>query len=317
MHALCKTLFFTTGTVGLLVLVFLWSALNYGLLKLNYLSDTFLNYKFAGFFLTEFILLPNHADPGLKIHLLKIVISSIIAIGSFYLIIISYLPRLSWQLRSLSFGLALPVLSALSLFWLTLINGHEVIKNSEKAAIFGFTVLTYIVGIFTLWYAMRTKHSKNVDQHSESKSSIRLPAKIVAPKTANPPSDEDADKPSESNENEETSSVEVAEGEEQEGLESTALASLSTSEEADSNPTELTQEKEDKESVDLAEEPLPDQTEGKTEEEQTEPASAKEDLIAETDVSTNHDPAEISAETKEPEESLVLEDSATQEDVLK
>lgn len=69
--------------------------------------------------------------------------------------------------------------------------------------------------------------------------------------------------------------------------------------------------------MDLADEPLPDQTEGKTEEEQTEPASAKEDLIAETDVSTNHDPAEVSAETKEPEESLVLEDSATQEDVLK
>jgi hypothetical protein len=182
MHALCKTLFFTTGTVGLLVLVFLWSVLNYGLFKLNYLIDTFLNYKFAGFFLTEFILLPNHADPGLKIHALKIVISSVIATGSVYLIIISYLPRLSWQLRSLSFGLALPLFTALALFWLTLINGHEVIKNSEKAAIFGFTVLTYLVGIFTLWYAMRPKSAKNVYQQRETTSSINVPNAVVAPK---------------------------------------------------------------------------------------------------------------------------------------
>lgn len=317
MHALCKTLFFTTGTVGLLVLVFLWSVLNYGLFKLNYLIDTFLNYKFAGFFLTEFILLPNHADPGLKIHALKIVISSVIATGSVYLIIISYLPRLSWQLRSLSFGLALPLFTALALFWLTLINGHEVIKNSEKAAIFGFTVLTYLVGIFTLWYAMRPKSAKNVYQQRETTSSINVPTAVVAPKTVVPSSDDDADKPSESNEDEETTSVEVAEGEEQEGPESTALASSSTSEEADSNSTELTQEKEDKESVDLEEEPLPDQAEGKTEEEQVELAKAKEDLIAETEVSADHDPAEPSEEPEEPDESVASEDPDPKENVLK
>ena len=299
-----------------MVLVFLWSVLNYGLFKLNYLIDTFLNYKFAGFFLTEFILLPNHADPGLKIHALKIVISSVIATGSVYLIIISYLPRLSWQLRSLSFGLALPLFTALALFWLTLINGHEVIKNSEKAAIFGFTVLTYLVGIFTLWYAMRPKSAKNVYQQRETTSSINVPTAVVSPKTVVPSSDDDVDKPSESNKDEEATSVEVAEGEEQEGPESTALASLSTSEEADSNSTELTQEK-DKESVDLEEEPLPDQAEGKTEEEQAEPAKAKEDLIAETEVSADHDPAEPSEEPEEPDESVSSRDPDPKENVLK
>jgi hypothetical protein len=314
MHALCKTLFFTTGTVGLLVLVFLWSALNYGLLKLNYLADTFLNYKFAGFFLTEFILLPNHVDPGLKIHLLKIVISSVIAIGSVYLIIISYLPRLSWQLRSLSVGLALPVFTALALFWLTLINGHEVIKNSEKAAIFSFTALTYIVGIFTLWYAMRSKPAKNIYQHRDASSSLKVPAKVVPIKTANPTSDELALKSSESNEIVETNSAEIAEGEGTEDSESIVLPSSTTSEEADSNLTEFVQEHEDKDNTDVEEEPLPDHTEGKNEEEKIDAATPKDDSSAEIEMSTDH----VSAEPpEEPKELVVSEDSEPKEDVLK
>ena len=62
MHALSKTILFTTGSVGLLVLVFLWSALKYGLFKLNFLSETILNYKFAGFYLTDFLF--GFFEPG-------------------------------------------------------------------------------------------------------------------------------------------------------------------------------------------------------------------------------------------------------------
>lgn len=317
MHALCKTLLFTTGTVGLLVLVFLWSVLNYGLLKLNYLTDTFLNYKFAGLFLTEFILLPNHVDPGLKIYLLKIVISSVIAIGSLYLIILSYLPKLSWQLRSLSFGIALPVFTALTLFWLTLINGHEVIKNSEKAAIFGFTVLTYLVGIFTLWYAMRPKSVKNVYQHREATTSIKLPSKVVTPKIANLSSDEDTEKPFESNENAEIISAEIVEGEGTEDPESTALPSSATPELIDSNSTNLAQDHEDTENIDVVEEPLSNQAEDKNEEEKIDASTPNDDSSAETEVSTNHDPVEPSEQTKEPDESVVLEDSEPNDGVAK
>lgn len=167
MHALCKTLFFTTGTVGLLILVFLWSALKYGLFKLNHLIETILTYQFAGFYLTEFLLLPSDAGPGLKIHTIKLVVTAGVGIGSIFLIILSYLPKLSWQLKSLSFGVALFLFFFLSLFWLTLSNGHEVIINTEKNAIFGFTVVTYLIGVFSIWYAMRKTPVKTLKKSSQ------------------------------------------------------------------------------------------------------------------------------------------------------
>jgi len=166
MHALCKTLFFTTGTVGLLILVFLWSALKYGLFKLNHLIEAILSYQFAGFYLTEFLLLSGDAEPGVKIHSIKIVLSAGVGIGSIFLIMLSYLPRLSWQLKSLSCAVSVILFSFLSLFWLTLFNGHEIILRSEKNAIFGFTVVTYLIGIFSLWYAMKKKPVKNLKKSS-------------------------------------------------------------------------------------------------------------------------------------------------------
>ena len=166
MHALSKTLFFTTGTVGLLILVFLWSALKYGLFKLNHLIEAVLSYKFAGFYLTEFLLLSGDADPGLKIHTIKLFVTAGVGIGSIFLIILSYLPRLSWQLKSLSFAISILLFSFLTLFWLTLFSGHEIILHKEKNAIFGFTVVTYLTGIFSIWYAMKKKTVKTLKKSS-------------------------------------------------------------------------------------------------------------------------------------------------------
>ena len=162
MHALSKTLFFTTGTVGLLILVFLWSALKYGLFKLNHLIEAVLSFKFAGFYITEFLLLSGDLDPGLKIHTIKIVVTAGVGIGSIFLIILSYLPRLSWQLKSLSCAVSILLFSILTLFWLTLFSGHEIILHREKNAIFGFTVATYLIGVISLWYAMKKKAVKTL-----------------------------------------------------------------------------------------------------------------------------------------------------------
>jgi len=167
MHALCKTLFFTTGSVGLLILVFLWSALEYGLFKLNHLIEAVLSYQFAGFFITDFLLLSADMDPGLKIHTIKLVITAGVGLGSIYLIILSYLPKISWQFKSLSFAVSLFLFSFLTLFWLTLFHGHEIILNREKNAIFGFTVVTYLVGIFSIWYSMKKKSVKTLKKSSK------------------------------------------------------------------------------------------------------------------------------------------------------
>ena len=184
MHALSKTLFFTTGTVGLLILVFLWSALKYGLFKLNHLIEAVLSSKFAGFYITEFLLLSNDLDPGLKIHTIKLVVTTGVGIGSIFLIILSYLPRLAWQLKSLSFAVSILLFSFLTLFWLTLFSGHEIILHREKNAIFGFTVITYLTGIFALWYAMKKKPVKPVRKSSMEAVSRPKAVRSVGEKSA-------------------------------------------------------------------------------------------------------------------------------------
>jgi len=184
MHALCKTLFFTTGTVGLLILVFLWSALKYGLFKLNHLIEALLSYQFAGFYLTEFLLFSGDADPGLKIHTIKLVVTAGVGIGSVFLVILSYLPRLSWQLKSLSCGVSILLFSFLTLFWLTLFNGHEIILNREKNTIFGFTLVTYLIGIFSMWYAMKKTPVKTLQKSSNEPTSRPLTVQSGAEKTA-------------------------------------------------------------------------------------------------------------------------------------
>ena len=161
MHSLCKTYFFTGGSVGLLMLVFIWSALHYGLFSLNHLIDALLKYKFAGYTFSDYFNLPIKIGEGEKIYYLKMLITIVVACGSTYLIILSYLPRISWQLRSLSLGISIPLLALLGLFWVCLIEGSEVILKQERLSIFVFTVITYFLGIISMWYAIRPSRKRS------------------------------------------------------------------------------------------------------------------------------------------------------------
>lgn len=174
MHSLCKTLFFTSGSVGLLLMVFIWSALHYGLFSLNHLIEALLQHKFAGYTLPEYFFMPEQIGAGERIHYLKIILTILVSTGSTYLIFLSYLPKVSLQIRSLSFAISIHLLTFLGLFWFCLIEGNEVIDKQERLAIFVFTAVTYLAGIFSLWYALRPKR-KLVQDFAVSKIPNSLP----------------------------------------------------------------------------------------------------------------------------------------------
>ena len=287
MHALSKTLFFTTGTVGLLILVFLWSALKYGLFKLNHLIEAVLSFKFAGFYITEFLLLSGDLDPGLKIHTIKIVVTAGVGIGSIFLIILSYLPRLSWQLKSLSFAVSILLFSILTLFWLTLFSGHEIILHREKNAIFGFTVITYLTGIFSLWFAMKNKPVKKSSREAVSRppivqSDVEKSAELVEEKgdgssdisSAKEDAPEEVDKkeeaiPPETSNEVDSSEEGDADGNTPESLdeesevseEEAASESSETEEPSDSEPSIIDEEQAQPTHVDEENVPVPDASE--------------------------------------------------------
>ena len=192
MHSLCKTLFFTSGSVGLLLMVFIWSALHYGLFPLNHLIEALLQQKFAGYTLPEYFFMPEQISAGERIHYLKIILTILVSAGSTYLILLSYLPKVSLQIRSLSFAIAIHLLAFLGLFWFCLIEGNEVIDKQERLAIFVFTAVTYLSGIFSLWYAVRPKR-KLVQDFAASKIPNSLPIASENKKETSAPKESDSD----------------------------------------------------------------------------------------------------------------------------
>ena len=155
MHSLSKMLFFTTGAVSLLFLVFIWSVLHYGLFSLDHLIHGLINFKLLGYSLPQYLNLSENNGIGRNIHLLKIIASSLILVGSCFCVLVSYLPKVSWQLRATSFVLSFFLLSFLLLFWFRLIEGNQIIEQRQISTLFSITLILYLGGVFGLWYSLR------------------------------------------------------------------------------------------------------------------------------------------------------------------
>jgi hypothetical protein len=73
-----------------------------------------------------------------------------------------------------------------------LIEGNEVIDKQERLAIFVFTAVTYLSGIFSLWYALRPKR-KLVQDFAVSKIPNSLPIASENKKETSAPKESDSD----------------------------------------------------------------------------------------------------------------------------
>ena len=151
-----------------------------------------MQHKFAGYTLPEYFLMPEKIGAGERIHYLKIILTILVSAGSTYLIFLSYLPKVSLQIRSLSFAISIHLLTFLGLFWFCLIEGNEVIDKQERLAIFVFTAVTYLSGIFSLWYAIRPKR-KLVQDFAASKIPNSLPIASENKKETSAPKESGSD----------------------------------------------------------------------------------------------------------------------------
>jgi len=151
-----------------------------------------LQHKFAGYTLPEYFFMPEQLGAGERIHYLKIILTILVSAGSTYLIFLSYLPKVSLQIRSLSFAISIHLLTFLGLFWFCLIEGNEVIDKQERLAIFVFTAVTYLSGIFCLWYAIRPKR-KLVQDFAASKIPNSLPIASENKKETSAPKESGSD----------------------------------------------------------------------------------------------------------------------------
>ena len=151
-----------------------------------------MQHKFAGYTLPEYFFMPEQISAGERIHYLKLILTILVSAGSTYLIFLSYLPKVSLQIRSLSFAISIHLLTFLGLFWFCLIEGNEVIDKQERLAIFVFTAVTYLAGIFSLWYALRPKR-KLVQDFAVSKIQNSLPTASETKMKTSAPNELDSD----------------------------------------------------------------------------------------------------------------------------
>ncbi len=196
MHSLSKMLFFTTGAVGLLILVFIWSVLHFGLFSLDHLIHGIINFKLLGYSLPEYLNLSENNGIGKNVHLLKIIASSLVLAGSSFCVLVSYLPKVSWQLRTTSFVLSIFLLSCLLLFWFRLIEGDQIIEERQISTLFSITLILYLGGVFGLWYCLRNGgRARNINTptlRAPVSPMAKPPAKISSAEEVSPDEANDA-----------------------------------------------------------------------------------------------------------------------------
>ena len=178
-------LFFTTGTVGLLILVFIWSVLHYGLFSLDHLIHGLINFKLLGYSLPQYLNLPENNGIGRNVHLLKIIASCLVLAGSCFCVLVSYLPKVSWQLRATSFVLSLFLLSFLLFFWFRLIEGNQIIEQRQISTLFSITLILYLGGVFGLWYSLRAGGRARKINSATNKGPVSPIAKQAAKTSSN------------------------------------------------------------------------------------------------------------------------------------
>ena len=182
MHALSKALFFSTGAVGLLTLVFFGAVIEFNALSLKHFTQALIEFKFLDYSLPEILWLgkaDSIADHLLK---LKVGLGLIIGFGSLILMIISFLPNLRVQFKFLSFAISLPLLTLLFSFWIKFIHDDRTVSREEKMNLFSITLFSYPSAVFILWYGLHIKRRLPDDLNESKYASFQTKtAQVVTP----------------------------------------------------------------------------------------------------------------------------------------
>ena len=157
MHALSKALFFSSGAVGLLTLVFFGAVIEFNALSLEHFTQVMIEFRFMDYSLPEILGLGQPDSIADHLFKLKVGLGLIIGFGSLTLIIISFLPSPRMQFKLCSFAISLPLLGVLFGFWIKFIHDDRTVSREEKMGLFSITLFSYPSAVFILWYGLHVK----------------------------------------------------------------------------------------------------------------------------------------------------------------
>ena len=157
MHALSKALFFTAGAVGLLVLAFMGAVIEFNALSLENFTQVLVEFRFMGYSVSEILGLGKPDTVADHLLRLKVGLGAYIGLGSFCLIITSFLPSQRIQIKFLSFAISIPLIALLFSFWFRFIHDDNTVTREDKLSLFTVTLFTYPGAVCILWYGLHIK----------------------------------------------------------------------------------------------------------------------------------------------------------------
>jgi hypothetical protein len=163
MHALSKALFFSTGAVGLLTLVFFGAVIEFNALSLKHFTQVMIEFRFMDYSLPEILGLGQPDSITDHLFKLKVGLGLIIGFGSLTLIVISFLPSPRMQFKLCSFAISLPLLGVLFGFWIKFIHDDRTVSREEKMGLFSITLFSYPSAVFIFWYGLHVKRRSAYD----------------------------------------------------------------------------------------------------------------------------------------------------------
>ncbi len=161
MNALSKALLFSSGAVGLLVLIFFGAAIEFNAFSVNQIAKNLTEFRFMGYTLSQMIGMGEPTSLADHLVKLKIGLAAYIGLGSLFLLGLSFFQTTATQLKLLSFGISVPLLLLLFSFWIRFMNDDRAVDRTDKFQLFAFTLITYPSAVLVLWYGLHVRRKEN------------------------------------------------------------------------------------------------------------------------------------------------------------
>ena len=254
MHSFNKSIFLSLGGVGLLMVGFFWVGLALDFPALENAMVGLATKHVVGYEVS--VLLGSNARDEIvdKVFRTELVFSILLASYSTFLFGLAFVKGLFRRLKVLAFGVGIPLLGLLLLFWVKFLSDDHIISSGEKTELFLLSIIGVSIGVALCWFGMFQLSRKP----KISLDDFELPSEV----SVNKPSDDLLDELKERDQ-----------GEDGDGIESEQTESSTTGAEekdqsiADTNEEPL-EESIEEEVTEVVPEPLP---EALSEEEAPEP----------------------------------------------
>ena len=179
MNSLNRLLFFSLGSIFLLLVPLFWLALTFDYIALENFVLRLSKSEFVGYPIPELLGSPPGENVPDQIHRINLSISVFVLSYAVFLIVISYLRGAVLQFKALGCAILIPLFAGVVLFWLRFNAGDHIVSKSEKAELFEFSFYSIATCLVLFFFVFRkSKQAVRTNENLVEKTASRAPENI-------------------------------------------------------------------------------------------------------------------------------------------